>query len=67
MVAVIKASGARRKRVMAWRSRKPPLTYEAIAAKLGVTRQRAYAIHHEAKTAAARKAAELDASKQRAK
>jgi len=54
MIAVIKASDARRKRVLAMRQRK--MTYEAIAAELGVTRQRAYAIHQEAKAAAVRRA-----------
>jgi transcriptional regulator len=53
MIAVIKASDARRKRVLAMRQRK--MTFEAIAAELGVTRQRAYAIHREAKAAAQRR------------
>jgi len=54
MIAVIKASDARRKRVLAMRQRK--MTYEAIASELGVSRQRAYAIHREATIAASRKA-----------
>lgn len=53
MVAIIKASDVRRRRVLDMRRRK--MTYEAIAAALGVSRQRAHAIHHEAVAAAKRK------------
>ena len=52
IVAVVRASNARRKKVLAMRQR--GMTFEAIAAKLGVTRQRAYAIHREAVIAARR-------------
>ena len=46
IVAVTLAARKRRKQVLAMRRRK--MTFEAIATTLGVTRQRAYAIHREA-------------------
>ena len=47
MIAVMKAAIARRKRVLAMRRR--GMTFQQIADQLGVTNQRAQAIHREAK------------------
>lgn len=46
MIAVIKLSRVRRKRVLAMRKRL--MSFERIAEELGVTRQRAHAIYREA-------------------
>lgn len=56
IVEVVKAARQRRKRVLAWRA--AGKNFEEIAKLLGVTRQRAYSIHHEAVKEAERLQAE---------